>query len=161
MNKQPYMTRRLVATSAILAALLLTGCAGTREGTYAAHGADLASTGVGLALGAAEANPLGVVGIPIKIAITEHIKTLPEDDQPQAYSALSAVTWGAVGNNACVIAGLATGGVLTPVCIAVGVGTGMTFWKASEKERNRKWLLSWCAEWVKQGPEYTCDLGKQ
>jgi len=30
--------------------LLLTGCAPTREGTYAAHGADVASTGVGLAL---------------------------------------------------------------------------------------------------------------
>ena len=48
----------------------------TSKGTYAAHGADLASTGVGLAMGAAEANPLGVIGIPFKIAITEHIKTL-------------------------------------------------------------------------------------
>jgi len=139
--------------------LLLTACAPTREGTYAAHGADLATTGVGLAMGAAEANPLGIVALPIKIAITEHIKTFPKDEQPQAYAALSAVTWGVVGNNACVIAGLATGGALMPVCIALGLATGFAYYEHAEKERNRQWLLDWCAEWVKQGPEYTCDMG--
>lgn len=126
--------------------LLLTACAPTREGTYAAHGADLATTGVGLALGAAEANPLGVIGIPIKIAITEHIKTLPEDEQPQAYAALSAVTWGAVGNNACVIAGLATGGVLMPVCIAIGAVTGVAYWDATKTHREGPQLYAYCAE---------------
>ncbi len=140
----------------ILATLLLTGCVGTREGTYAAHGADLASTGVGLAMGAAEANPLGVIGIPIKIAITEHIKTLPEDDQPQAYAALSAITWGAVGSNLCVIAGIATGGVLMPVCIAVGVGTGVTFWQLAENERGRQFFIAECARYREINPAMKC-----
>lgn len=144
----------------LVAALLLAGCAtGTRESAYVAHGADLASTGAALAQGAIELNPLGVALIPAKVITTEYIGTLPEDQQPAAYDLMSSVMWGATANNLCVAAGMATGGALMPLCIAIGLATGITYHEHAEKERGRQWLIAWCAEWVKQGPEYTCDMG--
>lgn len=134
------------AITAILI-LLLTACAPTREGTYAAHGADAASTGVGLALGAAEANPLGIVALPIKLAMVEYAGSLPPDEQPAAYAALSAITWGAVANNLCVIASiLASAGIAAPACVAVGAVTGVAYWDATKTHREGPQLYAYCAE---------------
>jgi len=132
---------------ALLLSLLLTGCVGTREGTYAAHGADLATTGVGLAMGAAEANPLGIVALPIKLAMVEYAGSLPPDEQPAAYAALAAVTWGAVANNICVIASiLASAGIAAPACVAVGAVTGVAYWGATKTHREGQQLYAYCAE---------------
>ena len=139
------MRRSIIAM--IAGALLLYGCGATKQGAYAAHGADIASTGVGLALGAAEANPLGIVALPIKLAMVEYAGSLPSDERPAAYAALSAITWGAVANNLCVIASiLASAGIAAPACFAVGVGTGVAYWDATKQHRDRPRLYAYCAE---------------
>ena len=131
---------------AIILCLALAACTPTKETTYAAHGADVVSTGVGLALGAAEANPLGIVALPIKLAMVEYAGSLPPDEQPAAYAALSAVTWGAVANNICVIASIATSaGIAAPACVAVGAVTGVAYWDATKTHRIPL-LYAYCAE---------------
>ena len=97
---------------------------------------DGVSTAVGLAVGAAELNPLGpLLAVGMKAVVFEYIKTLPEVEQPRAY-ARAAATWsGAVANNVCITAAVLSGGGFAPVCIAVGVAWGMKTWHDTERER--------------------------
>ena len=144
MHAEASMHRKLVLFAVLC--LALAACTPTKEATYAAHGADVVSTGVGLALGAAEANPLGIVALPIKLAMVEYAGSLPPDEQPAAYATLSAVTWGAVANNICIIASIATAGAFSPACPVIGVVTGLTYWDATKTRREGPRLYAYCAE---------------
>lgn len=135
---------------------LLSACSGTKESTYAAHGADLLSTGVALGLGAVELNPLGVGLIPAKIIVTEYISTLPEDEQPEKYDQVSSVTWGATANNLCVAVSLATGGGFMPLCIATGIATGYAYYKKAEERRGLEFLKKECVRLTIENPEMQC-----
>lgn len=153
------------AMAAALLIALLTGCSSLRE---AAHGAmaerdqtaaiaDVATTGAALALGATEANPLGLLTLPLKLWLISYSDDLP-DGEKQSTKAFMSSTWtGAAANNLCVIAAILTGGAWAPACVAVGVVTGVTYWRSTEEER-AFWLL--CAEERIANPRLGCSYTK-
>ncbi len=128
--------RALVAAAALACAL---GSAGAEElkdqARHAAFG-DGVSTAVGLAVGAAELNPLGpLLSVGMKAVVFEYVESLPDAERPRAY-AMAASSWsGATANNLCITASLLTGGGFAPACIALGVAWGMKTWSESEHER--------------------------
>lgn len=89
---------------ALIAAALLAACGSTARDAYIAHGADVASTGVGLAMGAAEANPLGAGLLVLKPAAVWWADSLPEPDRTQTLNVLGATGWAATAHNVCVLA---------------------------------------------------------
>ncbi len=117
-----------------LCALLLTGCATLEQRATTAAVADGGTTLAGLALGAAEANPLGLAAIALKWPVMEYAKTLPESEQAQFYEVAGAIWGGATVNNLCVIAGLLTGGTAGAACIAAGVGYALYALRTPEPE---------------------------
>ena len=128
---------RTLALAAALSGFL--GTAGAQDlKAQARHAAlgDGVSTAVGLAVGAAELNPLGpLLSLGMKVVVLEYVETLPDTERPRAY-AMATSTWsGAVANNLCVTASLLTGGGFAPACIVLGVGWGMKTWQESEHER--------------------------
>lgn len=97
---------------------------------------DGVSTAVGLAVGAAELNPIGpLLTVGMKAVVFQYIETLPEIDQPRAYARATAMWSGAVANNVCITAAVLTGGGFAPVCIGVGVAWGMKTWHDTEPQR--------------------------
>jgi hypothetical protein len=75
---------------AIVLGILPVHSASLQEQAETAAVADGVSTLGGLALGAAEANPLGLAVFPLKALYMSHIKTMPEDEQAEAYA---GVVW--------------------------------------------------------------------
>lgn len=127
------------------AALVLCGCATTsgHEGTAA----DIASTAVALQVpGVVEANPLALIGIPIRIAIVEHAKTLPREEAQPILDASRAVGWGAAANNVIVALG---GGHVSAL---IGLLVGLHLWSEGEQEREF-WRM--CAWHKQQDPRIT------
>jgi hypothetical protein len=106
---------------------LLTGCASmdVEDRALAGQGADISSTAIGLAVGAAEANPLGIGLLAVKAISYHHIKSAPPEQQPAMWSAFGAMGWGAAVNNVCVIALIVTGGAAVALCPALGLVTGL------------------------------------
>ncbi len=129
---------RVAKLLAILAATLVLGAASaqdTRDQAVKAGIADVVTTAIGLAAGAAEANPLGLITIPAKFAFLRWADKLPDTERPAAH-ALAASFWGgAAANNLCVAASVLSGGAFAPVCLAVGVAWGYHTWKSTERER--------------------------
>ncbi len=94
-----------------LSLLIATGAHAGDRAAVAGQLADVGSTAVGLALGAAEANPLGILTLGAKAIAYQQIKAAPAVEQPAMWSAYGAFGWGATANNVCVLAAMASGGV--------------------------------------------------
>ena len=140
----------------VLAALLLallTGCATMQDKATSAAAHDTASTVIGLAAGAAEANPLGLVTIPAKMAILGYIQTLPSGERETAQASVTAIWTGAAANNWCVLAVIASGGAAAPACLVVGLIVGLRVWQGSATEREF-WTI--CARERAELPGLVC-----
>lgn len=122
----------------------------------AAHAADLATTGAGLALGAAEANPLGILLLPAKAISYHRIKASPEVEQPAMWAAYEAMGWGAAANNACVIAAVSAGGPAIVPCLAVGAVAAAVSWAIDQPRRQRMEFEAICDEAKAKNPETRC-----
>jgi hypothetical protein len=118
--------------------------------------ADVGSTGIGLALGAAEANPLGIMTLGIKAVAYQKIKNSPPVEQPRLWGMYGALGWGAAANNLCVIAAIATGGVGAAVCPLIGLGAGMGSWSANTEERNKATFAAMCEVAKITNPDLVC-----
>lgn len=98
--------------------------------------ADVATTGLGLAAGAAEANPLGAVfSVVAKPLMLQYIASLPEEQRAEPRALASSIWGGAAFNNVCTLLAIATGGGFAPVCIVAGIAYGLHAWQQSEPER--------------------------
>ena len=112
-----------------------------------------------LALGAAEANPLGLATVVLKYPLLQYCKGLPEDERTECYSAANAVWGGAAVNNVCVIAAILTGGAFAPVCIAAGIGYGVYAWNDTTPEQD---FYTACAEYRRvSGESFRCEYQLQ
>ena len=118
--------------------------------------ADVGSTGIGLLLGAAEANPLGLVTLGIKAVAYQKIKESPPVEQPRLWGMYGAMGWGAAANNLCVIAAIATGGAAAAVCPLIGLGAGMGSWSAGTEERDKATFEVICEEARIKNPQMVC-----
>jgi len=138
----------------ILSLLCLSAQAQTAEQAAAA---DVATTGIGLALGAAEMNPVGLLTLPAKLAMIQHAEGLPTGEREYALSAISSMWTGAAANNLCVVAAILSGGTFAPACLVIGAAVGMQRWDAAADER-----LFWaiCADEKTRNPRLTCEFTK-
>ena len=112
----------------LLAALLLAGSANAQsaalsDAANAGIAADVGTTALGLALGAAEANPLGLAVLPLKFLVKAQIDKIPEENQRrEATAQFTGMQYGAAAANLCT---LAIGNpVLAVVCFAGGLAYG-------------------------------------
>jgi hypothetical protein len=125
-----------------------------------AAAADAVTTIGGAALGAAEANPLGIVTLLAKVPLLAYVKTLPLDEQAEWHATYGAFWGGAAANNLCIIGAILTGGALAPLCPVAGVAWGFKEWNASAMERE---LWAICREerayW--NNPQMPCDFFKK
>ncbi|MBC5785254.1 hypothetical protein H8N03_20070 [Ramlibacter sp. USB13] len=122
--------------AAMLAACAFSARAGVADEAMEGAVADGVTTAIGLAVGAAELNPLGpVLGIGVKYAVMEYAKALPDTERPAVYAAAASLWQGASANNMCVAAAILSGGTFAPACIALGIAWGMKTWGESEHER--------------------------
>lgn len=119
----------------ILLALALSGCGTLQQRAEHAAAADTVTTLTGLALGAAEANPLGLVALLVKIPVLAYADTLPTGERESTQAAIVAAWGGAAVNNACVIAAILTGGAIAPICPLIGIAWGVREWARSSEER--------------------------
>ena len=140
---------------ALLLAFCLTVHAGPAEQAQHSAAADVVTTGVGLALGAAEANPLGLALIPLKLIALDYAGRLPDGEKQTVQSAVGSFWLGAAANNICVIFSLLSGGTFAPLCAAAGVAVALQRWNAGADEREF-WAL--CARERVQNPKTTCEF---
>lgn len=139
-----------------LALCLGTAQAGQQAATQA-QAADIATTAIGLSLGAAEANPLGPVGvIAAKVVVHQYIKTLPAVEQPQAWRLFGAVGWGAAANNLCIVVVIATGGPGSVLCPALGAATGAAVFSSTAKAARRETFDAICNQARATNPDLIC-----
>lgn len=137
----------------LLSCLLLLSLPSHAQDARPAALADIGTTALGLALGAAEANSLGIATVPLKFALISYADTLPDGEKQEAHAALSAAWTGAAVNNVCVIAAIVTGGAFAPACVAIGLATVIQQWQASAHER-QFWVL--CSTQRKEQPNLRC-----
>lgn len=139
--------------AALLLCVVLSGCASTaREQTIGGGVADLGSTVVGLSAGAAELNPLGLVGSTLlKPVAYAYAESLPETERASAHSVIGGLWTGAAASNLCVLF------IANPVCFAVGVVTGYKVWESHADERTF-WAL--CKDAQAANPAMTCTFSK-
>lgn len=124
------MFKKLGAAALITLAVASNAQAG-EVGAYGGIAADAVSTGLALAApGIVEANPLGWVTIPIRLAMMQYAKSLPREEGQPVMDTVSAGGWGAAMNNLAVLAGA---GAAAPV---LGIVVGYAVWKSGEKERD-------------------------
>ena len=144
----------------IFALIILSGCATVgRERAVNAHMSDIGSTAVGLALGATEMNPLGLVALVLKKIQMDAIEAEPEATvRAEAYGQVAAITNGAVANNVCVAASLAVPALLPFAlgggCLAIGFGWGVH--EYDENTNGEKLYDAICAEWKRDNPAFVC-----
>ncbi len=127
-----------------------------QDQAVAAQVADLGTTGVGLMMGAAEANPLGVLTIGMKVVAYQKIKAAPAEEQPRLWSAYGAMGWGAAANNLCVIAAIASGGVGAALCPAIGLAAGFGVWNQDAEARDKATFAALCEKAKAGNPQLTC-----
>jgi len=134
----------------VLALFLLFGVAQAQEREALT---DIGSTAIGIALGAAEANPIGIATIPLKFWLLDRANTLTDGEKQQAQSTLSAMWHGATVNNVCVIASILTGGTFAPACLIAGLVAGVNKWQSTAMERE---FWSICAYEKQRNPALQC-----
>jgi hypothetical protein len=142
----------LFAFALVIAIFLLSPCLpaqATERTAVAAHVADVVTTGAGLSLGAAEANPLGLALLGVKLATYQHIKAQPAEEQPRLWGVFGAFGWAAAANNLCVIA---SGGA----CLAVGALAGLLQWRNAEPERLQAKFAAVCERERLKNPALQC-----
>ena len=122
----------------------------------AAHAADVATTGAGLALGATDGNPLGLLMLPVKLVSYHRIKAAPEAEQPAMWAAYEAMGWGAAANNLCVIAAIASGGPAIAPCLAVGAVAAGLSWAIDQPRRQRMEFDEACDQAKAANPALVC-----
>lgn len=156
-------SRRWAMGLVILAALAGHGVSRADEGSAAlqqtaANGqwADVGSTAVGLAMGAAEANPLGLLTLGAKAIAYQQIQSAPATEQPRMWSAYGAMGWGAAANNLCVIAAIATGGGAAALCPLLGVAAGVGSWNNDRAGREQATFEAVCKQAQMQNPDLAC-----
>lgn len=137
---------------ALAAALMLATAAQAQPSTTAAA-LDVASTAVSIAIGATEANPIGLATIPLKLAAIAHANTLPEGERQEQHLALATVWRGAAVNNLCVIAAIVTGGAFAPACIALGAVSVVKDY-LTDAEQRQFWAI--CAAERASNPRIRC-----
>lgn len=120
------------------------------------HAADIATTGVGLLLGASEANPLGLLTLGAKALAYQNIQNSPPVEQPRMWSMYGAMGWGAAANNLCVIAAIATGGTAAIFCPLIGLGAGVSSWNADAENRDKATFAAICQEAKVKNPNMVC-----
>lgn len=125
-----------------------------------AAAADALTTMGAAALGAAEANPLGVITLFAKIPLLAHVKTLPPDEQAEWHATYGALWGGAAANNLCVIGAILTGGAFVPLCPLAGIAWGVRSWNASAMEREL-WEICRQERAYWKNPHMTCDFFKK
>ena len=103
-----------------------------REQAINGHIMDVVSTGIGLALGAVETNPVGIIAPVIKIYLASEIDKAPLEKQPHLWAIYGSLGWAATANNACVILSILTSGGFSIVCPFIGIGTGITYYNSKE-----------------------------
>ena len=140
---------------ALLLAFCLTVHAGPAEQAQQSAAADVVTTGVGLSLGAAETNPLGLALIPLKLIALDYAAGLPDGEKQTVQSAVGSFWLGAAANNICVIFSLLSGGTFAPLCAAAGVAVALQRWNAGADEREF-WAL--CARERVKNPKMTCEF---
>ena len=116
-------------------ALILSARADDREQAINGQIADIASTAVGLALGASETNPLGVVALGVKALVKSQIEQAPVEDQPALWNLWGAAGWGATANNVCVILSIVTSGGFGGGCLLVGLVAGVTIYQSGPTDQ--------------------------
>ena len=141
--------------AAILLILCLTAQADSSQRAQEAAVADVATTVMGLSLGAAEANPLGLALIPLKLIALDYAAGLPDGEKQTVQSAVGSFWLGAAANNICVIFSLLSGGTFAPLCAAAGVAVALQRWNAGADEREF-WAL--CARERVKNPKMTCEF---
>lgn len=129
---------------------------GLQDQAVTGHVADVGSTAVGLAMGAAEANPLGLLTLGVKAVAYQQIKEAPAVEQPEMWSTYGAFGWGATANNLCVIAAIASGGAGAALCPLIGMATGVGVYSADEENRNRATFEAMCAQQREMNPQINC-----
>ena len=112
----------------LLLCLALAGCGTLEQRAYTAAATDSATTVAGLAVGAAEANPLGIAALALKVPVLLYADSLPEGERADAHQVIAAVWGGATVNNLCVLAAMVSGGAFGPACIAAGVAYAVYAW---------------------------------
>ncbi|QCB47774.1 hypothetical protein [Hydrogenophaga sp. PAMC20947] len=130
--------------------------AGLQTSAVVGQAADVGSTGMGLLLGAAESNPLGLVTLGLKAVAYQRIKESPPMEQPRLWGMYGALGWGAAANNLCVIAAIATGGGAAVLCPLIGLGAGMGNWSAGTEERDKATFAVICQEAKLKNPDLVC-----
>ena len=138
---------------AALLLVLLTGCTTMRDKATTAAAHDVATTAAGLAAGAAEANPLGLITIPVKIGALAYADGLPTGERETTQAAVAALWTGAAANNWCVLASIASGGTLAPACIMLGLVVALKVWEGTTMER-QFWMI--CARERQSKPDLVC-----
>ena len=127
-----------------------------QRGAVEGQAADVGTTAVGLALGATEANPLGVVALGLKAVAYQSIKRADPIEQPTLWSAYKAAGWGAAANNLCVIGIIFTAGAGAAVCPLVGLAAGLKAYSDDEEARERATFDAICDQERAANPAITC-----
>lgn len=128
---------RLLGIGCFLVAILIANLAYADTESKAQNAAigDVASSVVAIAAGGVEANPLGLLILPLKYGMLEYAKTLPDGEREYAQGWLSAIWGGATASNLCTIGVLLTGGATAIPCLIVGIGYGLYDWQSTANER--------------------------
>lgn len=112
-----------------LLALCLAGCSSMPAGPVIGQGADVATTAVGLSMGAAELNPLGMAALAVKLPLIALANDQAEPQRTHDLTFIEAMGWTAAGWN---IGMLALG---PPFAIVAAVGAGVVAWNRNADKR--------------------------
>jgi hypothetical protein len=141
---------------ALILSLLLSGCATAERSAVTGQAADIGSTGIALAMGATEANPLGAVALGVKAVVYNYIKAEPPIQQPHLWGIYGAFGWGAAANNLCIIGVIASGGAFAAICPVIGFAAGFGNWEAGKADRDRETFDAICAQETALNPDLVC-----
>lgn len=129
------MNKHLTAIAALLLAGTVHAQSGEAAGDLAHMGiaADLGTTAIGLSMGFAEANPLGVAVIPLKFIAKAQIEKIENPyERREAMATFTGVQFGAAAANLCTLA--AANPALAMLCFAGGALLGYQQVKAIPTE---------------------------
>ncbi|HSV35574.1 MAG TPA: hypothetical protein VLI46_08450 [Ramlibacter sp.] len=129
------MNKHLTAIAALLLAGTVHAQSGQTAGELAHMGiaADLGTTAIGLSMGFAEANPLGVAVIPLKFIAKAQIDKIENPyERREAMASFTGMQFGAAAANLCTIA--AANPALAVLCFAGGAVLGYQKVKAVPTE---------------------------
>jgi hypothetical protein len=119
------MLKKIVLAFTLMAA----ACAGAQSTDHAGHAArtglaaDLGTTALGLSMGAAEANPLGLAIVPLKFMAIAHIDQIADQHvRREQLAQFTGAQFGAAAANICTLA--AGNPAVGAVCFAVAAAYG-------------------------------------